>query len=616
MSIRILVNKQMKEFVLYSEYRDSTGESNDGMRSGYSYTVHVTHTFSFENEKKENEGYSYDLRVVKNTDDYVRNYDMTETAKEFEENFDYIATVLRNRGVFMLNIPAYMSVRCEFREFIHRWSINEGLVATEPDENAVELSFNGRFYPVKEDTDDIITASDLIARVSEDDEEKKWMMIARALGDKSLLNKTYCVTLDSIPDELYGSTKLIRLKEVTANGLIEAGIADDADIEQALTDFAARVEEADSYYPISTEGIERFIIELPGELRKDILRHCYQTSGNLQIFRDYCPEYISWRSVKLEDYVDSDLDLMIQRKEYAYERQQWDFIERCMEEPELEKKVVENAYAIGRCDLSKIANNLHKCTTTDLLRSIMKYDKENPGCVKLSDISCVFRLEYTGLERKDYNGCLAMADGCNSTEMIAFVLRIGLLVGVSERELVEMLLDKETSVRIALYSWSLKEIYEKFNFAPGLAWVKAEEDRREAEKQRIAKERADSNEKVVTFVKDSGKLAVRVSLDHYYSSADGCNVCRPDGERVGNLQPNEDRILVVEGNRYCCLVNVERVKKLRNGVFHFDVLEGDAGYVIGPKGRHIKEVTEQLNELGCQLKAIKIHAHDKQEQAV
>ena len=486
MSIRIHVKERMEEFVLHSEYRDSTGESNDGMRRGYSYTVHVTHTFSFENEKMEDEGYSYDLRVVKNTDDYVHNYDMTETAERFEENFDYIANVLRDRGVFMLNNPAYMSVKCEFHEFISRWDINEGLVSTGPDENAVELSFNGRFYPAKENAD-IITTSDLIARVSEDDEEKKWMMVAQAIGDKTLLSKTYHVALDSIPDELYGKTKLIRLKKVTVDGLIEAGIADDADIEQALRDFVSRAKGGFSDYPISTDGIERFITNFPDELRKNILRRCRQTSSNLQLFRDYCPKYINWRNVKAEDYIDSDLDLMIQKKEYAYGRQQWDFIEHCMKKPELEKKVVENAYMIGHCGLSRIANNLHKYTTTDLLRSIIKYDKENPDCVKLSDVSCIFGLEYTGLERNDYDGCLAMADGRNSTEeAIAFLLKIGLLAGVSEEELVEMLLSKEADAHIALYSWSLKEIYEKFNFAPGLAWVKAEEDRREAEKQRIA----------------------------------------------------------------------------------------------------------------------------------
>ncbi|MBR2543707.1 hypothetical protein IKF04_00180 [Candidatus Saccharibacteria bacterium] len=612
MSIRILVNKQMKEFVLHGKYIASTGESNDGMRREYSYTVRVTHTFSFENEKMEDEGYSYDLRVVKNTDDYVRNYDMTETAERFEENFGYIATVLRNRGVSMLNIPAYMSVKCEFHEFISRWSIKEGSVSTEPDENAVELSFNGRLYPVKEDTG-IITASNLIARVSEDDEEKKWLMIAQAIGDKTLLSKTYRVALDSIPDELYGKAKLIRLKKVTVDSLIEAGIVDDADIEQALRDFVSRAEVAQSYSPISTDGIERFIINFPDELRKNVLRRCRQTSSNLQLFRDYCPEYISWRSVKAEDYLDSDLDLMIQRREYAYERQQWKFIEHCMNKPELERKVVENAYVLGHCDLSKIVSNLHECTTTDLLRSIVKYDKENPNRIELSDISCIFRLEYVGLDRSDYEACLTMADGYDSTEMIAFVLKIGLIVGVSEEELVEMLLGKETNAHIALYSWSLKEIYEKFIFAPGLAWVKAEEDRREAEKQRIAKERADSNEKVVKFVQNSGKMAVRVSLGNSYrsSSEDGRKVCRPDGEHIGNLQSDENRILLVEGRKYCYLVNVERVKKLRS-VFHFDILEDDAGYVIGAKGCHVKEITEELNALGCQLRAIKIHTHDEQ----
>ena len=607
MSIKILVNEKMADFVLRSQYVHSVGESNDGMRRGYSYTVHVTHTFSFENEKQEEKGYSYDLRVVKNTDDHVRNYDMTETAEKVEESFDYIVTALRDRGVSMLNIPTYMKVSCEFRDFVRYQNIN-GLVATEPDENATVINFAGRLYPVVDDKD-IITASELIARASEEDSERKWMMIAQAIGDKTLLSKTYCVALDSIPDELYRKAKLIRLKKVTVDSLIEAGIVDDADIEQALRDFVSRAEVAQSYSPISTDGIERLIINFPDDLRKDVLRRCRQTSSNLQLFRDYCPEYISWRSVKAEDYLDSDLDLMIQRREYAYERQQWDYIEHCMEKPELEKKVVENAYAIGHCGLSKIANNLHKCTTADLLRSIMRYDKENPGCVKLSDISCVFRLEYTGLGRKDYDDCLVMADGCNSTEMIAFVLKVGLLVGVSEEELVEMLLSKETNAHIALYSWSLKEIYEKFNFAPGLAWVKAEENRREAKKQRIAKERADSNEKVVKFVQDSGKLAVRVSLDH---CSDGCEVCRPNGEHIGNLQSDEDRVMLVEGRRYYYLVNVERVKKLRNGVFHFDVLEEDAGYVIGSNGCHIKEITEKLNKLGCQLRMIKIHAHNEQ----
>lgn len=606
--IRIVTNERVEEgFVLRSTYRDSTGPSNDGMRRGYSYTVHVTYTFSFENERHEDGGWGYDLRVVKDTDDYVRNYDMTETAEKFEENFDFITTALRNKGIFMLNFPAYIQVKVEFHEFLSRWSEKEGSVSTAPDENAVELSFDGRLYLVKDATS-VITASDLIARASEADAERKWMMIARAIGDQTLLSITYHVALESIPDELYGKTKLIRLKKVALADLLESGVVSEADVKAALAGFVSRVDGLRSFYPLSTEGIEKYIINLPDELRKRVLGYCLSTRNNLQLFRAYCPEGINWRELAPDDYVDSDLDLMIQGKAYTYTAAQWEFIEYCMAQPELERKVIENAYVLGWCNLSKIADNLHVCTSEDLLRSVLKYGKENPGRVDPENISCLFGLEYEGLGRDDYDGCLALANGTKSAEMVAFVLKVGLLAGVDEAELVEMLLEKKTSMYIELYGRLFKGIYERFHFAPGLAWVKEEEDRQEAMRQRAAKERAESNEKVVKFVQASGKLTVRVSLKHYFTT-DGRKVCRPDGECIGTLQPDEQRVMLVEGRRYCYLVNVERVRKLHGGVFHFDVLEADAGYIIGPKGSHIKEITQKLNELGCGVRSIKIHTH-------
>lgn len=611
--IRIVTNERVEEgFVLRSTYRDSTGPSNDGMRRGYSYTVHVTHTFSFENERREDGGWAYDFRVVKDTDDYVRNYDMTETWEEFEKNFDFIARAIRDRGIIMLNIPICMSVKCEFYSSLSRWDIDQGLVSTAPDENAVELSFDGRLYPAK-DVASIITTSNLIARVSEADAERKRMMIARAIGDRTLLSTAYHVALESIPDELYGKTKLIRLKKVALADLLESRVVDNADIEAAFTGFVSRVESLKSYTPLSTEGIEKYLINLPAELRGKVLRRSRSTRGNLRLFRAYCPERINWRELEPEDYVDSDLDLMIQGKEYAYTAAQWEFIEHCMAQPELERQVVENAYVLGRCDLSRIANNLHECTTTDLIRSIMKYDKENPGRVELRCFSCLFGLEYEGLGRDDYDGCLALANGTKSAEMVAFMLKVGLLAGVSEAELVEMLLDKKASTCISLCNWCLKGVYEEFAFAPGLAWVKAEKDRIEAERQRVAKERAESNEKVVRFVQESGKLAVRVLTEYSYSTTDSHKICHPDGERIGILQPDEQRVMLIEGKRYCYLVNIERVKKLRGGVFHFDVLEEDAGYIIGSKGSHIKEITQKLNKLGCEVRSIKIHTHTAEE---
>lgn len=615
--IKIVTNKRAENFVLHGEYCDFTGESNDGMRSGYSYTVHVTYTFSFENEKEEDGGYSYDLHVIKDTDDYVRNYDMTET--KFEENFDFIAHALRKKGIFMLNFPAYMQVKVEFHEFLSRRSEKEGSVSTAPDENAVELSFDGRLYLVKDATS-VITASNLIARVSEADAEKKRMMIARAIGDWTLLSTTYHVALESIPDELYGKTKLIRLKKVALADLLEAEGVDNADIEAAFTGFVSRVESLKSYYPLNTKGIEEYIVNLSAELREKVLRYSRSTRENLQLFRAYCPERINWRELELEDYVDSDLDLMIQQGKGVCATPQWDFIDHCMAQPEPEKKIVEHAYMLGWRNLSRIANNLHVCSPDDLLRSVLEYSKDAPGRIAFREVSCLFRLEYRELNRDDYDclammadSCLVTTDSCETAEMVAFVLKVGLIVGVSEEELIKMLLDKKASTCISLRNWYLKGVYEEFAFTPGLDWVKAEEDRIEAERQRVAKERAESNEKVVRFVQTSGKLDVRVSLEHSFTTTDGRKVCRPDGESIGTLQPDEQRVMLVEGKRYCYLVNVERVKKLHSGVFHFDVLEADAGYIIGSKGSHIKEITQRLNKLGCEVRNIKIHTHTADE---
>lgn len=54
-------------------------------------------------------------------------------------------------------------------------------------------------------------------------------------------------------------------------------------------------------------------------------------------------------------------------------------------------------------------------------------------------------------------------------------------------------------------------------------------------------------------------------------------------------------------------------QRFRNGVLHLDVLENDAGYVIGPKGSKIKETTARLNKRGCQLRMIKIHTYTADE---
>lgn len=54
-------------------YTDSTGESNDGMRRGYSYTVRCKVFGTIENETRNEDGtytYDYSSRVMKDHDQY------------------------------------------------------------------------------------------------------------------------------------------------------------------------------------------------------------------------------------------------------------------------------------------------------------------------------------------------------------------------------------------------------------------------------------------------------------------------------------------------------------------------------------------------------------------
>lgn len=602
--IKILVDKQASNFVLRREYLESTGGSDDGMRRSYSYTVYVTNSFFFENEKKEKDGYSYDMRVVK-SEDGCDDYDRTETPEEFLENFDYVATALRNRGITMLNFPTYMAVGIEFFEWVDRWSGAEGAVQTAPDENAFEISFKGKFRPWTPQ-DEVLTVDGLLTWLNED----KQLLIARALNCGLMLKRVQKVSLDSITDEFYGKKKLIKLKKVDIEELLSTGAVSEADVVQVLKAEMDAVAETGHCSGAVIDGVQSIVVGLPDEFRRKVVDWSRQTSACLKLLREYCPERIHWPEVKAEDYVDSDLDLMIQQGVVAHREAQWGFIDRCMAKPELERKVVENAGTLGLSDLGRIARNLRTAKLADLLHSVLRCRRR----LDLSELSKLkeglWELDHQTVDRTDYEACLEITDAYKLDCFLALALKVGLIAGVSEGELARMLQDKASKAKISLCCWYLKQVYEQVNFTPGLAWVKAEDERREAERARKAKAKAESHEKVVRFVQDSGELAVRVIAESSWSDLDGRKVSDLNGEEIGRLQFGDERLMAIEGrNSHTYFINLERVKNLKNGILHLDVAEEDAGYIIGPKGAKIKETTEKLNELGCNLKMIKLHKH-------
>ena len=585
--MRILVNKKVESFVLSESIRSTTFGSEDGMRRPHAYYVHEKCTYFFENEEEENGFYSYDFHVEKAVDDSefgdkVRTLDM-----ENYRDFDYVVRSLRQNGINLLNVPTYLCVDTKFTRY--------------EDYFQMELVFIDQ-YCRQAKGQKIFTLDELVAHLG--NEEKEYLL-AQAIGDKSLLNTRYKVWIDSVPNELHGKKEVVKLKKRTLDGMMKEGVIDKADIKQAFAAFVERNDRSHEYIPLWTDGLEEYILDLPENLRKEVLVRSSQTSQNLYLFRKYCPERIIWSEVKAEEYIETDLDLMIQAGGTFHVESEWRFIESCMEKPQLELSIVDNALSFLGENFSRIASKLHKCTTTDILRSVAKsLETEALESSVLSKVPTkLLGLEYAHLKRADYTTWKLLEKRYRSVDMVALALKVGLIAGVSEEELVDMLLTEQASMHFSLTDWYLDRVYQKLNFAPGLAWVKAEAARYE---EQMAKKRTESNEQVVKLVQNSNLLAVRVSAKDAYSRADGYSIYK-DGDLVGNLQPDEIRVLLIEGRRNAYLIDVERVKKLRNGVLHLDILKEDAGFVIGSKGCKIKEITKRLNELGCQIKTINVH---------
>ncbi|MBQ9020346.1 hypothetical protein IJ096_03440 [Candidatus Saccharibacteria bacterium] len=601
MSIKIKTDKKLENFSLHGSFEDSTGGSNDGMRRSYSYTVHTTTTFSFENEQLEEDGkYTYDLTVIKSYDDGRGRNDYTYSEEYFlKYSFGYILGTLRNRGVKVLNHTIYVAVGLSLYK-----GIDSSECKTAPDENVIVLDFDGDLCPLSGETE-VLTAKELLSRLGEKDEQRKNMMIARAIEDYSNINKRYLVPIDSISSEMSEKRVYIKLKKFTIKDLLSRKLVNKAAISRNLTENL----ENEKRFSIKTEGLEEVIAELPPEYQKKVLSQAKMDASNVQLFRDYYPEGIRWDRLGSNDFIWSDLDLMAEQGVAIWGDAEWSFIERCMEIPDLERKIVKSAYSFGRNKLDPIAKGLKTCGKDELLRVMIDGIAKEPKKFKYDNLASLTRLDFEGLDKADYEACLVLIAKEKVWDheyyLIRFLLKLGRATNISDEKLFEMILKvKEFSTFLKLEDY--EDLYEEFNLEQGINLVREHERWIEEERREEERQKQESNRKVVEYVKNSGKLAVPVITR--YDNRFIINT--PNREYIGKLDRDEKSIVMAEGRSYKYLINVERVQKLRNGVFHLDISEEDTGVIIGKKGANIRELTEKLNSLGCNLRLIKVHPHE------
>lgn len=270
---------------------------------------------------------------------------------------------------------------------------------------------------------------------------------------------------------------------------------------------------------------------------------------------------------------------------------------------------------LGYYDLHRLLRVLDGQATA-VLRSALRYLEQQDGPVVISGLKELFDADYSGLGQHDYEQCLALCHrkisgySDDRVALTAFTLKVGVLAGVSNAELIDMLNDERhfwtSEDRL---SYGMRSVYQELDFAPGLTWMKAEDDRRAAAEREIIEQKLQNNQKVVNFVQNTGKLAVCVGLHAICGDDDGYIIRSIDGNEIGVLSASEERVMLIKGVSHDYLVNVERVRRLKTDVLHLDVCEEDAGFIIGKKGKRLAIVTQHLNDLGCNLCTIRVHKH-------
>ena len=164
---------------------------------------------------------------------------------------------------------------------------------------------------------------------------------------------------------------------------------------------------------------------------------------------------------------------------------------------------------------------------------------------------------------------------------------------------------------ISRYNPGLFDYYQNYGFKEGLKWIDEFQAMEKAKKFEREKERNRKAAKLIKFVKDTKDLVVVVKSVYDSRNKDYVVINSRHGEELGILLSDEKSLFLIEGRRYDYIINVERVRRLRNGILHLDALEEDVGIIVGRDGSNIRYILERLSQLGCNLSNIKIYSHNE-----
>lgn len=612
MAVRVLLNRVVGNFETHYEYYDNIFESNDGMRPGRSILAKECNTYSFSNEEKVENGFWYDLEVKRETSSFrISRENLTKNEESFKKFFDKIVRDLGNRGIKLLNYSSVIWANSMLDS--HDYGENLDILFIMP--------IGGESFLGKDNKKEVYDLSEILSYLGEKDERANILKFYRTIGDFGYLNGGFYVRTESLTEEFLNYKQKITLKREDISGFFK----DEKFREEVMSYLQGRIdeyEESNDYYHdnkfshIITDDIEDFILSLPEEFRRKVFLISKQTPKNLLLRRQYAEDCIDWKIIKEREMISSDVELFAKYRPHIG-GSDWlrSLVLQFMQDPEREKKVIQNAWTICREFQEIIAKNLKVCSHLDHLRGVIADAKRSGKIGSLDDLNGLYGYNYEGISLSDFEDLRRFFKN-DSRRSSIFLVELALAAGLSENAVVDLIMEIEQEDDRYRYNSYLFESYIKYDFAPGLQWIKELEELEEANRQEAMRARATENQKTVDYVKSSGKLSVRVRAGYDEGDSQDYLIKSVNREYLGLLLSSEKRVLLMEGRQFDYLINVERVQRLRNGVLHLDILEVDAGAIIGRGGSNLKEAVETLNRLGCSLRTIKVHRHSEEEGVV
>lgn len=603
--IQVLLNKKVLDFETNYSYYDFKEETGEFLQPANSKKAVETNLYLFQNPRIVPEGVWYEMTVVRRKESFeTTTVDLTENEESFRKYFKDIAKDFRKLNIKILNydsvylIHAYMYIedfdtgltKIKFTNFNEQYLVDDEVI-----EHGVH------------------DFSILMAYLREEDENANMLKFYRTIGDFRYVNDRFYISADTMQDhfdDIFHESEDI--SEILRGQKMR---------ELVIDYFKSRVSEYDKsgefyrnskFNYINIDKIQDFILTLPDELIKQVLRITEQTSQNLHLRRQVAEDTIDWKQIKEYQLRTSDIDLFLKYRDLveidndALEK----LIAKFMNDPEREVKVVQHAWSLCGCFQWYISERLKTCTREDHLRSVLDEVKQSGEIVKADAIRSLFNYRYMNLTKEDYDIFHQFFE-VRDVSAARFLIKIALISGQEPDEIRGLIYKLETDDLISRYNPGLFDYYQNYSFKEGLKWIDEFQAMEKAKKFEQEKARTRKAAKLSKFIKDTKDLVVVVKSVYDPRNKDYVAINSRHGEDLGILLSDEKNLFLIEGRKYDYIINVERVRKLRNGILHLDVFEGDAGTLVGRDGSNIRYILERLNQLGCNLSNIKIYSHNE-----